>query len=71
MKKKDKRSLSEFDYHEALDRTGMMADMVNSYLIQHQVSKVEKEFAKKVKRAGALLAEAYQIIGHESLKLSE
>jgi hypothetical protein len=63
MSKKLKELLDEFHYHEAMDRTAMLTSMVNHYLMQHPVFKVEKEFADKIEKAGMLLAEAYQIIG--------
>jgi hypothetical protein len=55
--------LDEFHYHEAMDRTAMLINIIDSYLIQHPVFKAEKEFAKKIEHAGMLLTEAYQIIG--------
>jgi hypothetical protein len=63
--------LDEFHYHEAMDRTAMLTDMVDSYLVQHPVFKAEKEFAEKIEQAGMLLAEAYQIVGDLSFKRSE
>lgn len=71
MKKKDKKLLSESDYHEAMDRSAMLTDMVCKYLVDHPVCKKEKEFSKKVKKAAFTLAEAYQIIGNERFKLSK
>jgi hypothetical protein len=56
--------IGELDYHEAMDRTYMIADIVDQHLIQHQVFKVEKEYAEKIEAAGMLLAEAYQIIAN-------
>jgi hypothetical protein len=63
--------LDEFHYHEAMDRTAMLTDMVDSYLVQHPVFKAEKEFAEKIEQAGMLLAEAYQIVGDLSCRRSE
>jgi hypothetical protein len=63
--------LDEFHYHEVMDRTAMLTDMVDSYLVQHPVFKAEKEFAEKIEQAGMLLAEAYQIVGDLSFKRSE
>lgn len=62
-----KELLDEFHYHEAIDRTAVITDMLDRYLIQHPVFKAEKEFSKKIEKAGMLLAEAYQIIGDISL----
>lgn len=63
MSKKLKELLDEFHYHEAMDRTCMIAETIDQHLMQHPVFKVEKEFAEKVEQASMLLAEAYQIIG--------
>lgn len=71
MKMKDKKPLSEFDYHEAMDRSAMLTDMVCKYLVDHPICKKEKEFSKKVKKAAFALAEAYQIIGHKSFEFTE
>lgn len=57
-----KELLDNFHYHEAMDRTAMITDIVDRYLTQHPVFKAEKEFAEKVEQAGMLLAEAYQIV---------
>ena len=71
MGRKLKELLDEFHYHEAMDRTAMITDIVDSYLVQHPVFKAEKEFAEKIEQAGMLLAEAYQIVGDLSFKKSE
>lgn len=63
MSKKLNELLNEFHYHEAMDRTYMIAETIEQHLVQHPVFKVEKEFAEKVEQASILLAEAYQIIG--------
>jgi predicted outer membrane lipoprotein len=68
---KIKKLLDEFHYHEAMDRTAMLTDMVDSYLVQHPVFKAEKEFAEKIEQAGTLLAEAYQIVGNLYFERSE
>jgi hypothetical protein len=71
MGKRLKQLLDDFHYHEAMDRTAMITDIVDSYLMQHPVFKAEKEFAEKVEQAGMLLAEAYQIIGSISVERIE
>ena len=58
--------LDEFHYHEVMDRTYMIGDIIDQHLVQHPVFKAEKEFAEKIEQAGMLLAEAYQIAGHLS-----
>jgi hypothetical protein len=64
MGKKLTELLDEFDYHEAMDRTWMVCDIVDRHLIQHKAFKAEKEYSKKIEEAGMLLAEAYQIIAN-------
>jgi len=58
-----RNKLDSFHYHEALDRTAMICDMIDTFLIQHPVSKAEKQFAEKLEDASIKLFEAYQIIG--------
>ena len=41
-----KPKLTEFHYHEALDRASMLGDMVDRNLIQHPVCKLDKEVNK-------------------------
>lgn len=55
--------LDSFHYHEALDRTAMICDMIDTFLIQHPVAKAEKEFAEKLEEANMKLYEAYQVMG--------
>jgi hypothetical protein len=52
--------LDDHDYHEAMDRTYMIIDIIDKHLIQHPVFKLEKEFATKIESASMILAEAYQ-----------
>lgn len=66
-----KTILDEFHYHEAMDRTAMITDIVDRYLTQHPVFKAEKEFAEKIEQAGMALAKAYQIVGDLSFKKSK
>ncbi len=67
MKAKDK--LTEFHYHEALDRSSMIGDMIDRHLIQHPVCKLDKEVGQLVEEAATKLFEAYQLIGHKSIEL--
>ena len=43
-----KEKLDAFHYHEALDRSAMICDMIDTFLIHHPVTKAEKEFAEKL-----------------------
>jgi hypothetical protein len=67
MRAKDK--LTEFHYHEALDRASLIGDMVDRHLIQHPVCKLDKEVNKLVEEAATKLFEAYQLLGHRSIEL--
>jgi hypothetical protein len=67
MRAKDK--LTEFHYHEALDRASLIGDMVDRHLIQHPVCKLDKEVNKLVEEAATKLFEAYQLLGHKSIEL--
>lgn len=64
-----KPKLTEFHYHEALDRTSVICDMVDRHLIQHPVCKLDKEVNKLVEDAAMKLYEAYQLLGHRSIEL--
>jgi hypothetical protein len=67
MRAKDK--LTEFHYHEALDRASLIGDMVDRHLIQHPVCKLDKDVNKLVEEAATKLFEAYQLLGHRSIEL--
>ena len=45
------------------DRLHVISCMVNDHLIQHQVSKLDKEVNEPIEQALVLLFEAYQISG--------
>lgn len=64
-----KPKLTQFHYHEALDRSYILGDMVDRNLIQHPVCKLDKEVNKLVEEAAMKLFEAYQLIGHRSIEL--
>lgn len=51
------------DYHEMTDRLHVISCMVNDHLIQHKVSKLDKEVNEPIEKALELLFEAYQISG--------
>ncbi len=64
-----KPKLTHLHYHEALDRTSVICDMVDRHLIQHPVCKLDKEVNKLVEEAAMKLYEAYQLLGHRSIEL--
>ena len=55
MSKKIKELLDEFHYHEVMDRTYIIAEIIDQHLVQHPVFKAEKEFAEIQLKLQALL----------------
>jgi hypothetical protein len=55
-----------FYIHEALDRTHVVACMLDEHVYQHQWIKINKSVSDKIEAALMLLAEAYQEIGQFS-----
>lgn len=68
-KKKKIGNLDEFYYHEALDRSYIVTDMVDKYLFEHPVVQKHKELKKRIKKAVKLLVESYQLIGGLEMNL--
>ena len=56
-----------FYRHEALDRTHMIATMVDDHLLQHPWVKLNKSVSDKIESALMILADVYQEIGQHSL----
>lgn len=63
-----KKHLSEFHYHEVLDRLHVIACNCESHLMQHPVVKIESEVKQSVEKAIEYLWEAYQQVGNISDK---
>jgi hypothetical protein len=55
-------------YHEALDRLHVICCMIDDHLLQHPVSKLDKEVSQPIEKALYLLHEAYQITGNKLFK---
>ena len=67
-----KPELNSGHYHEALDRLHVICSMIDDHLIQHPVSKLDKEVSQPIEQALDLLSEAYQITGNKLFtKLNE
>lgn len=64
-----KKKLTQFHYHEALDRSSIVLDILDRHLIQHPVCKLDKEVAILIEEAAVKIHEAYQLIGHRSIEL--
>ena len=55
--------LDEFSRHEALDRSSMILNIIDTHLLQHPVIKLDKELKEKVTKSAELLYEVYQELG--------
>jgi hypothetical protein len=64
-----KFKLDEFHYHEALDRSYIVAELIETALIEHVVIKKHKSLKAKIEKAQSLIVEAYQEIGGLSITL--
>lgn len=62
-----KYKLDEFHYHEALDRSYLVADLLETALIEHVVIKKHRHLKKKLQKAQELIVEVYQEIGGLSI----
>ena len=59
------KKLDKYHYHEALDRSYCVMDIMQSMLLDHPVltSKKHKKWKKKLLKAQMLVSEVYQEIG--------
>jgi hypothetical protein len=57
--------LTKEHYHEMADRLHVVSCMVNDHLIQHKVSKLDKQVNQPIEQALELLLEAYQVAGNK------
>jgi len=60
--------LDEFYYHEALDRSYIIANQINDLLIDHPVILKHKELKEKVEEAYQLILNTYQLIGNVEIE---
>jgi hypothetical protein len=58
-----KKALGPLFYHEALDRTSIAAEMVETLLLDHPAIKSNPKWHKRVTRAADQLWTLYQEIG--------
>jgi len=63
-----KPKLDNFSYHELLDRSNLVCEMIEDYLIQHPVTKLNPPIHKKLNEGLSSIWEAYQMIGEMNLK---
>lgn len=57
-----KPKLDQFSHHELIDRTYLIGDMIDRYLIHHPVTKLNPFINKKLNEASTALFEAYQMM---------
>lgn len=60
--------INDGHYLELMDRLFIQTCMIEDHLSKHPLTKEIKKVKKLIDKAGMSLAEAYQIVGHESLK---
>lgn len=58
-----KKKIGKLYYHEALDRSYLIIQMVEDYLIKHPATNAHPEIKEKIEKAQELLSEAYQDFG--------
>lgn len=63
--------LEKSQYREILDRTFIIMNNIDNHLIQHPVSKLDKEVSSKIEKAHLILSEAYQLTGQKFKKLDK
>ena len=62
-KKNKKQKLGHLYYHEALDRTSVVIDIIDDHIAMHPVIQNHKKLRKKVYKALDLLGDVYQAVG--------
>ena len=63
-----KNKINQGHFLELMDRLHVQSCMIENHLIGHPLTKEIKKVKKLIDDAGWALAEAYQIIGQESIK---
>jgi hypothetical protein len=63
MENKNEMLLSKSHYHEMVDRLHVITCMIDTHLLQHPVSKLDKNVSGNIEKAVDLLYEAYQQAG--------
>lgn len=59
----ERKELDVFDWHEALDRASLFANLVDTELLQLAAVQRDDEARAKIELAASALAESYQILG--------
>jgi hypothetical protein len=55
--------LDKYHYHELLDRSYCVMNIIEEMLIKHPVTKKHKKLRKKIEKAQMIIGEVYQEIG--------
>lgn len=58
------QEINEGHYLELMDRLWMISCIVEDHLINHPLAEKEEKVRLLIEKAGLLLAEAYQEVGH-------
>lgn len=61
--------LDRFHYHEALDRSYIVANIMEDLLVEHPVILKHPELKERIRKAQELVLEAYQLIGGLDIEL--
>jgi len=59
--------IDDYHRHEALDRTHLLCNMIDSHLLSHPFIEARGDLHEQVQQAVAMLASVYQKIGEEHL----
>lgn len=62
------KKINDGHYLELMDRLYVKVSEIEEHLMKHPLTPKIKKVKKLIAKAGMLLAEAYQIVGHESHK---
>lgn len=62
------KKINDGHYLELMDRLYVKLSEIEEHLMKHPLTPKIKKVKKLIDRAGMSLAEAYQIVGHESHK---
>jgi hypothetical protein len=58
--------LDSYHWHEALDRTFCVQEMLDRLLSEHPVIEQDEELADQLEKVSAELAELYQMVGRKT-----
>jgi|OM-RGC.v1.036225338 hypothetical protein len=56
-------NIDKFSYHEVMDRSYLIIHMIDNYLLQHPVVKLDNKLKDKIEKSAELLYEVYNEVG--------